>query len=112
MGQFGVGQALPENTVYDPDSGQLLTGSFMDYCMPRADDLPSINAGTTTTLCKHNTLGVKGCGEVGAIGSPPAVINAVVDALSELGVTDVPMPATPQRVWQAIQAAKTAAAAE
>ncbi len=107
----GVGQALLEGCVYDAD-GQLLTGSYMDYCMPRADDLPSINAGTTTTLCKHNTLGVKGCGEVGAIGSPPAVINAVVDALSELGVTDVPMPATPQRVWQAIQAAKTAAAAE
>jgi len=107
----GIGQALLEGCVYDSD-GQLLTGSYMDYCMPRADDVPSIGAATTTTLCKHNTLGVKGCGEVGAIGSPPAVINAVVDALSDLGVDDVPMPATPQAVWRAINAARPAAAAE
>ncbi len=107
----GIGQALLEGCVYDSD-GQLLTGSYMDYCMPRADDVPSFKVGTRTTLCKHNTLGVKGCGEVGAIGSPPAIINAVVDALSPLGVTDIAMPATPLKVWQTIQAAKTAAAAE
>ncbi|MAF47267.1 MAG: xanthine dehydrogenase family protein molybdopterin-binding subunit [Rhodospirillales bacterium] len=100
----GIGQALLEGCVYD-DNGQLLTGSYLDYTMPRADNLPSYNVGTEETLCAHNSLGVKGVGEVGAIGSPPAVINAVVDALSELGVTDVPMPATSQAVWRAIQAA-------
>ncbi len=73
--------------------------------MPRADNLPSYNVSTESIPCTHNSLGVKGVGEVGAIGSPPAVINAVVDALSELGVTDVAMPATPQTVWRAIQAA-------
>jgi carbon-monoxide dehydrogenase large subunit len=107
----GIGQALLEGCVYD-DTGQLLTGSLNDYCMPRADDMPNINAGTHTTLCAHNTLGVKGCGEVGAIGSPPAVINAIVDALSSLGVTDVSMPATPEKVWRAIRSASTAQAAE
>jgi carbon-monoxide dehydrogenase large subunit len=100
----GVGQALYEQCVYD-DSGQLLTGSYMDYCMPKADNLPNIELTTNTTLCTHNVLGVKGCGEAGTIGSTPAVINAVVDALSELGVTDVPIPATPERVWRAIRAA-------
>ena len=79
----GIGQALLENAVYDAQ-GQLLTGSFMDYTMPRADDLPAHHVATEVTLCTHNPLGVKGCGEVGAIGSPPAVINAVVDALREL----------------------------
>jgi len=101
----GIGQALLEGCVYD-DNGQLISGSYMDYTMPRADDLPSYQVSTETTLCVNNTLGVKGVGEVGAIGSPPAVINAVVDALSDLGVTDVPMPATPQAVWRAIQNAK------
>ncbi|MDP7100950.1 MAG: xanthine dehydrogenase family protein molybdopterin-binding subunit [Rhodospirillales bacterium] len=101
----GIGQALLEGCVYD-DNGQLISGSYMDYTMPRADDLPSFNVATEVTLCAHNTLGVKGVGEVGAIGSAPAVINAIVDALSGLGVTDVPMPATPQAVWRAIQAAK------
>jgi len=100
----GIGQALLEGCVYD-DNGQLLTGSYMDYTMPRADNVPSYNVGTELTLCAHNTLGVKGVGEVGAIGSPPAVINAIVDALSDLGVTDVSMPATSQNVWRAIQAA-------
>ena len=99
----GVGQALLEGCAYDGD-GQLVTGSFMDYCMPRASDVPSYRVGNTVTLCAHNSLGVKGCGEVGAIGSPPAVINAIVDALAPLGVKDVPMPATPQTVWSAIQA--------
>ncbi len=80
--------------------------------MPRADNLPDFKAATETTLCAHNSLGVKGCGEVGAIGSPPAVINAVLDALHDVGVQDISMPATPQKIWQAIQAAAVLAAAE
>ncbi len=102
----GIGQALLENCVYDPESGQLLTGSFMDYAMPRADDLPEFKLDTVCTPCTHNPLGTKGCGEAGAIGSPPAVINAVLDALSDLGVKDFDMPASPSRVWNAIQSAK------
>ena len=98
----GIGQALYENTIYDEDSGQLITGSFMDYCMPRADNLPSFNVATNVTLCTHNPLGVKGCGEAGAIGAPAAVMNAVVNALTPLGVTDIEMPATSERVWRAI----------
>jgi carbon-monoxide dehydrogenase large subunit len=105
----GIGQALLENCVYDKN-GQLLTGSYMDYTMPRADDLPSIGVATHTTLCTHNPLGVKGCGEVGAIGSPPAVINAVVDALKDYGVTHLDMPASPQKVWSVINGARRAAA--
>jgi carbon-monoxide dehydrogenase large subunit len=102
----GIGQALLEGCVYNSD-GQLVTGSYTDYAMPRADDLPHFNVDTVKgTPCTHNPLGVKGCGEAGAIGSPPAVINAIVDALSEFGVRDVPMPATPYRVWQTIQAAR------
>ena len=93
----GIGQALLEHGVYD-ETGQLVTGSFMDYCMPRADDLPSFVVDTTITSCTHNPLGVKGCGEAGAIGSPPAIINAVTDAL---GVRDIAMPASPERVWRA-----------
>ncbi len=108
----GIGQALLESCAYDRESGQLLTGSYMDYTMPRADNVPSFHVSHEMTLCTHNPLGVKGVGEVGAIGSPPAVINAVVHALEPLGVTDIAMPATPQRVWQAIQAAQTQAAAE
>ena len=103
----GIGQALLEHGVYDKDSGQLLTGSYMDYAMPRADDLPSFTVETAKgTPCTHNPLGVKGCGEAGAIGSPPAVINAICDAL---GVKDIPMPATPFTVWTAAQAAGRAA---
>jgi len=98
----GIGQALLENAVYDAESGQLITGSLMDYCMPRADDLPSFTVGTHATRCTHNPLGVKGCGEAGAIGAPAAVMNAVVDALSAVGVTDLAMPATPEKVWRAI----------
>ncbi|MDE2332919.1 MAG: xanthine dehydrogenase family protein molybdopterin-binding subunit [Rhodospirillales bacterium] len=105
----GIGQALLENAVYDKD-GQLLSGSFMDYTMPRADNLPNITVGTESTLCTHNPLGVKGCGEVGAIGSPPAVINAVVDALSEFGVRHLDMPASPQKIWSIIQGAPRMAA--
>jgi len=93
----GIGQALLEHGVYD-DTGQLVTGSFMDYCMPRADDLPSFVVDTTVTPCTHNPLGVKGCGEAGAIGSPAAIMNAVTDAI---GVKDLAMPATPERVWRA-----------
>ncbi|MDH3700077.1 MAG: xanthine dehydrogenase family protein molybdopterin-binding subunit [Alphaproteobacteria bacterium] len=107
----GIGQALLEGCVYD-DSGQLVTGSYMDYTMPRADNLPSFKVGNHATLCAHNSLGVKGCGEVGAIGSPPAVINAIVDALWDDGVHDISMPATPEKIWQAIQAGQRAAAAE
>ncbi|MBH67934.1 MAG: carbon monoxide dehydrogenase [Rhodospirillaceae bacterium] len=103
----GIGQALLEGCGYD-DQGQLLTGSYMDYTMPRADNLPNFQVATESTLCTHNTLGVKGVGEVGAIGSPPAVINAIVDALSDMGVTDVAMPATPSKVWSAIQNGKSA----
>jgi carbon-monoxide dehydrogenase large subunit len=101
----GIGQALLEHCIYD-DNGQLVTGSFQDYCLPRADDLPSFKVSTTSTPCTHNPLGVKGCGEAGAIGSPPAVINAIVNALSEYGITHIEMPATPQTVWRAIHNAK------
>jgi len=105
----GVGQALLETCVYD-QGGQLLTGSMQDYCMPRADNLPNVSVATHTTLCTHNPLGVKGCGEVGSIGSPPAIINAIVDALGEYGVRHIEMPATPQRVWQTIKSAQAKAA--
>ncbi|MBK6395182.1 MAG: xanthine dehydrogenase family protein molybdopterin-binding subunit [Betaproteobacteria bacterium] len=102
----GLGQALLEHGVYDKESGQLLTGSYMDYAMPRADDLPSFEVATTVTPCTHNPLGAKGCGEAGAIGSPAAMMNAVMDALAPLGVRHLDMPASPHRVWQAIQSAK------
>lgn len=102
----GIGQAMTENCVYDRETGQLLTGSFMDYAMPRADEFPQFNIGHICTPCTHNPLGTKGCGEAGAIGSPPSIINAVLDALAPLGVKDLDMPATPHRVWEAIQSAK------
>jgi aerobic carbon-monoxide dehydrogenase large subunit len=98
----GIGQALLEQCVYD-DDGQLVTGSYMNYTMPRAADLPFFNVGRHITTCTHNPLGAKGVGEVGSIGVPPAVINAVVDALSKYGVDHIDMPATPERVWRAIQ---------
>jgi aerobic carbon-monoxide dehydrogenase large subunit len=97
----GLGQALLEHTVYDPDSGQLLSGSFMDYALPRADDVPSFDISFHNIPCTTNLLGVKGAGEAGAIAAPPAAINAVVDALHrERGHTHVDMPATPERVWR------------
>lgn len=99
----GIGQALLEAGHYDRDSGQLVTGSYMDYTMPRADDLPAYQVATHATPCTHNPLGVKGCGEAGAIGAPPAVINAVINALQPLGVTHIDMPATAESVWQLIQ---------
>ena len=104
----GVGQALLEGAHYDSD-GQLLTASFMDYCMPRADDLPSYKVETIETVCPSNPLGIKGCGEAGAIAAPPAVINAITDAL---GHEDVAMPATPQVVWRAAQKTMMKRAAE
>lgn len=100
----GIGQALLEHGVYD-ESGQLLTGTFMNYAMPRAADFPFFKLGDHTTLCTHNPLGVKGVGEVGSIGVPPAVINAVVDALAHLGVRHLDMPATPEKVWRLIHEA-------
>jgi len=104
----GIGQALLEGCTYD-SGGQILTASYMDYCMPRADDLPMFNVMTTETVCPGNPLGMKGCGEAGCIGSTPAVINAITDAL---GVRELPMPATPQVVWKAAQAARRPMAAE
>jgi len=98
----GIGQALHEDTIYDAESGQLRTGSLMDYCLPRADHVPAFNLSTHATLCAHNPLGAKGCGEAGTIGAPAAIMNAVVNALTPLGVTDLAMPATPGRVWRAI----------
>jgi carbon-monoxide dehydrogenase large subunit len=97
----GIGQALLEGCRYDPESGQLITASYMDYTMPRADDLPSFNVSTTETICPGNPLGMKGCGEAGAIGSPPALMNAVTDAI---GHNDLTMPATPQAVWAVLRA--------
>ena len=103
-----VGQALFERVVYD-DDGQLLTGSFMDYGIPRADDLPMMDTHTDESQpCKINPLGAKGVGELGTVGATPTVINAIVDALRPLGVTDIAMPATPERVWQALRAARAA----
>ncbi|TIL57419.1 MAG: xanthine dehydrogenase family protein molybdopterin-binding subunit [Mesorhizobium sp.] len=98
----GIGQALLEGTRYDA-SGQLLTASYMDYAMPRADDLPWFKVSTSNTPCPGNPLGIKGCGEAGAIGSPPAVINAITDAI---GITDIAMPASPSTVWAAIRGTK------
>ncbi len=100
----GFGQAVFENCVYDPDSGQLLSGSFMDYCLPRAEDMPEFYLSTNEVLTNHNVFGVKGCGEAGCIPSVPAVINAVLDALSDNGVETIDMPLTPERVWRAIHA--------
>jgi len=107
----GIGQALLEHAAYD-ESGQLLSGSYMDYTMPRADDLPNFHVATENTLCTHNPLGSKGCGEVGAIGSPPAVINAVVDALRDYGVRHIDMPATAAKIWAIIEAGRPKMAAE
>jgi carbon-monoxide dehydrogenase large subunit len=99
----GIGQALLERAVYDPDSGQPLAGSFMDYTMPRADDLPAFELDFNGTRCTTNPLGVKGCGEAGAVAAFPAIANAILDALAPLGVTDFEGPATPAHIWQAMQ---------
>ncbi len=107
----GVGQAMLEHCVFDPDTGQLVTGSLADYCLPRAEDLPAIEFAYNIVPCRTNPLGIKGAGEAGAIGAPPALVNAVVDALAPLGIDRLDMPLTPERVWRAIQAAKKPAAA-
>ena len=101
----GIGQALLEHVVYD-DSAQLISGSFMDYTMPRADDLPMFDTDTYEVLCKNNEMGIKGCGEAGSVGACGAVMNALLDALSPLGVERVDMPATPEKVWQLIEAGR------
>jgi carbon-monoxide dehydrogenase large subunit len=108
----GLGQALLEHQVYDRQSGQLISGSFMDYGMPRADTMPNVEAELEEVPCKTNPLGVKGIGESGTIGAPPTVINALIDALAPLGVDRIDMPATPLRVWQAISHARSGAAAQ
>jgi aerobic carbon-monoxide dehydrogenase large subunit len=105
----GIGQALLENCVYDKTTGQLLTASYNDYAMPRAGDLPSFALSTHATYCTHNPLGVKGCGEAGAIGAPAAISNAVVDALRDYGVRHIEMPATPEKLWRAIHQHQMAA---
>jgi len=104
----GLGQAVLERTAYDSESGQLISGSFMDYALPRADDLPDIEVDFIEIPCGTNPLGVKGAGEAGAVGSPPAVVNAIVDALRPDGVETIDMPATPERIWEAILHAKAA----
>ncbi|MGD0026910.1 MAG: molybdopterin cofactor-binding domain-containing protein [Xanthobacteraceae bacterium] len=101
----GAGQALLENCVYDRETGQLLTGSFIDYAVPRADMFPSFVTENNEVPAPNNPLGVKGAGEGGTTGAPPAIINAIVDALRDGGVRDLPMPATPERVWRAINSA-------
>ncbi|MGE0767562.1 MAG: xanthine dehydrogenase family protein molybdopterin-binding subunit [Hyphomicrobiaceae bacterium] len=108
---MGVGQALGEVIRYDPDTGQLVTGSFMDYQMPRADEMPAVNLTTRAVPTRVNPLGVKGVGEAGTVGSMVAVINAICDALAPLGVKHIEMPATPARVWAAIEVAKAQASA-
>ncbi len=102
----GIGQAMTEKCVYDSESGQLVSGSLMDYCLPRADDLPDLAITLRDDVpCATNPLGIKGAGEAGAIGAPPAVINAIVDALSEFGIHHIDMPATPETIWRAIRSA-------
>jgi aerobic carbon-monoxide dehydrogenase large subunit len=105
----GIGQALMEEVSYDA-SGQPITGSFMDYAMPRADDVSALAIHSNPVPTKTNPLGVKGCGEAGCVGAMPAVANAVVDALSVYGVRHIEMPATPERVWRAIRDANQQAA--
>ena len=107
----GVGQAMLERTVYDPDSGQLVSGDLTDYAIPHADTLPAVEFRFNVVPCKTNPLGLKGAGEAGAIGAPPALVNAVVDALAELGIDHLDMPLTPERLWRAIHAAQPAKAA-
>ena len=98
----GLGQAVMEDVVYDAD-GQVLSGSFMDYALPRASDLPNFHFASLPSPATTNALGVKGCGEAGCAGAMPAIMNAIVDALSEFGISHIDMPATPQKIWRAIQ---------
>ena len=98
----GIGQAMYERTVFDPETGQMLSGSFMDYTMPRADDVPMLSTDYVEVLSRNNPLGVKGAGEGGTIGAPPAVMNAIIDALRPLGIDRMDMPVTPEVVWRAV----------
>ena len=104
----GIGQAILENTVYDPETGQMITSSFMDYTMPRADDLPMIELDTNEVPCTTNILGVKGAGEAGALVAPPALIAAITNALREYDISHIDMPATSERIWQIMQQRKAA----
>jgi carbon-monoxide dehydrogenase large subunit len=100
----GIGQAMIESVIHDPRTGQIYSASFLDYGIPRADMLPGFVTETDESQpCTHNPLGAKGCGESGAIGAPAAVTNAILDALAVLGVSDIEMPLTPQRIWRAIR---------
>jgi carbon-monoxide dehydrogenase large subunit len=101
-----LGETLLEQVIYQRGSGQLITGSFQDYAMPRADNMPDIVSGSHPVPTKLNPLGVKGGSEPGNVGAPAAIVNAIVDALSLYHVTDVPMPATPERIWQVIHSAR------
>jgi carbon-monoxide dehydrogenase large subunit len=98
----GIAQALFEQVSYDPSSGQPITANLIDYLIPSAPDMPNYTAGRITTLCPNNPLGAKGIGESGAVGSPPAVVNAIVNALSSFGVEHIDMPVTPEKVWRAM----------
>ena len=102
---MGIGQALLEHIAYDPESGQLVAGSLMDYALPHADELPAFSLGFNPSRCTTNPLGVKGCGEAGAVAGFPAVTNAILDALAALGITAIDGPATPFRIWQVIEKA-------
>ena len=99
----GVGQALLEDVAYDPESGQLLAGSLMDYGVPRADLMPEINVDFSPVFSKSNPLGAKGVGEGGTVAGTPTIVNAILDALAEYGVREIDTPVTPQRIWQAIR---------
>jgi aerobic carbon-monoxide dehydrogenase large subunit len=99
----GAGQALSEDVVYGEDSGQLLTGTLMDYGIPRAETMPTISIDFSPVPSPTNPLGAKGVGEGGTVASTPTVMNAILDALAPLGITDIPMPATPERIWRAMR---------
>jgi carbon-monoxide dehydrogenase large subunit len=103
----GVGEALLEEIVYSHDMAQLVTGSFMDYGMPRADHIPEVTAAYALVPTKTNLLGTKGGSEAGNVGAPAAIVNAIVDALSSLGVYDIALPATPERIWNAIRSKRS-----
>ncbi len=106
----GIGQAMLERCVYDTESGQLVTGTLTDYALPRADDLPALEFSYNVVPCRTNPLGIKGAGEAGAIGAPPALVNAVDDALGDLGIEHLDMPLTPECLWRAVRDASAKAA--
>jgi carbon-monoxide dehydrogenase large subunit len=101
----GIGQAVMEQIVFDAKSGQLLTGSFLDYALPRAEDLPDFAVASNSIPAQSNPLGVKGAGEAGVTPATSVVVNAILDALKDFGVAEIEMPATPERIWRAIKAA-------